>query len=277
MNKIIILKDFLFFATCLILSILFLNFVLPNSDSQIKRMDYIQSKTKIINYVALGDSLTEGVGDSTGQGGFVPLLANDIRDNLDVEVSSQNYGISGNTSQQILKRMQSDKALKNDLKKADILTITVGGNDVMAVIRKNLANLKVSSFELPEKNYQLRLQKIVKLARKDNNDLHIYILGIYNPFYLNFPEMTEMQNVINNWNNKTKEVTSQFEHVHYVPINKQLYRGIDGQEGIVQSDGDQTRVVNDALFNQDHFHPNNIGYQIMSDAVLESILKYEKK
>ncbi|MFZ2482565.1 MAG: GDSL family lipase, partial [Streptococcus parauberis] len=37
------------------------------------------------------------------------------------------------------------------------------------------------------------------------------------------------------------------------------------------------RVVNDALFNQDHFHPNNIGYQIMSDAVLESILKYEKK
>ncbi|AEF25550.1 SGNH/GDSL hydrolase family protein [Streptococcus parauberis] len=277
MNKIILLKDFLFFATCLILSILFLNFVLPNSDSQIKRMDYIQSKTKIINYVALGDSLTEGVGDSTGQGGFVPLLANDIRDNLDVEVSSQNYGISGNTSQQILKRMQSDKALKNDLKKADILTITVGGNDVMAVIRKNLANLKVSSFELPEKNYQLRLQKIVKLARKDNNDLHIYILGIYNPFYLNFPEMTEMQNVINNWNNKTKEVTSQFEHVHYVPINKQLYRGIDGQEGIVQSDGDQTRVVNDALFNQDHFHPNNIGYQIMSDAVLESILKYEKK
>lgn len=240
-------------------------------------MDYIQSKTKIINYVALGDSLTEGVGDSTGQGGFVPLLANDIRDNLDVEVSSQNYGISGNTSQQILKRMQSDKALKNDLKKADILTITVGGNDVMAVIRKNLANLKVSSFELPEKNYQLRLQKIVKLARKDNNDLHIYILGIYNPFYLNFPEMTEMQNVINNWNNKTKEVTSQFEHVHYVSINKQLYRGIDGQEGIVQSDGDQTRVVNDALFNQDHFHPNNIGYQIMSDAVLESILKYEKK
>lgn len=277
MNKIILLKDFLFFATCLILSILFLNFVMPNSDSQIKRMDYIQSKTKIINYVALGDSLTAGVGDSTGQGGFVPLLANDIRDNLDVEVSSQNYGISGNTSQQILKRMQSDKALKNDLKKADILTITVGGNDVMAVIRKNLANLKVSSFELPEKNYQLRLQKIVKLARKDNNDLHIYILGIYNPFYLNFPEMTEMQNVINNWNNKTKEVTSQFEHVHYVPINKQLYRGIDGQEGIVQSDGDQTRVVNDALFNQDHFHPNNIGYQIMSDAVLESILKYEKK
>lgn len=277
MNKIILLKDFLFFAICLILSILFLNIIIPNSDSQIKKTDYIQSKTQTLNYLALGDSLTEGVGDSTGQGGFVPLLANDISDNLEVQVSTQNYGISGNTSQQILKRMQSDKALRKDLKNADLLTITVGGNDVMAVIRKNLANLSVSSFEVPVENYQLRLSKIIKLARKDNKDLPIYILGIYNPFYLNFPEMTEMQDVIDNWNMKTKEVTKEYEKVYFVPINQQLYRGINGREGIVQSAGDQTRVVNDALFNQDHFHPNNIGYQIMSDAVLESILKYEKK
>ena len=35
----------------------------------------VQDQDKIVNYVALGDSLTEGVGDATGQGGFVPLLA----------------------------------------------------------------------------------------------------------------------------------------------------------------------------------------------------------
>lgn len=29
---------------------------------------------KHVSYAALGDSLTEGVGDATGQGGFVPLL-----------------------------------------------------------------------------------------------------------------------------------------------------------------------------------------------------------
>ncbi|KHD45204.1 SGNH/GDSL hydrolase family protein [Streptococcus hongkongensis] len=277
MNKRQFFKDIVFFALCLILSMLLLNWVIPNSDAQIKKSDYLQIKSHTYHYVALGDSLTEGVGDSTGQGGFVPLLANDLGDLKSADVSSQNYGVSGNTSKQILQRMRSDRALKNDLKKANLLTITVGGNDVMAVIRKQLAHLKLSSFDGPGEDYQVRLKEIIKLARKDNKTLQIYILGIYNPFYLNFPELTEMQDVIDNWNSKTKEVTDSYKGVYFVPINNRLYKGINGQEGIVQSTGDQTRVVNDALFNQDHFHPNNIGYQIMSDAVLETIKKHEKK
>ena len=44
-----------------------------------------------------------------------------------------------------------------------------------------------------------------------------------------------------------------------------------GQEGIVSTSGDQTTVINDALFSGDHFHPNNIGYQIMSDVTMEKI------
>ncbi len=33
-----------------------------------------------LHYIAIGDSLTEGVGDQTKQGGFVPLVANDLKD-----------------------------------------------------------------------------------------------------------------------------------------------------------------------------------------------------
>lgn len=73
------------------------------------------------------------------------------------------------------------------------MTLTVGGNDVMTVIRKNLADLQVSSFRKPARQYQKRLRQIIELARKDNKDLPIFILGIYNPFYLNFPELTDMQ------------------------------------------------------------------------------------
>ncbi|HEK9546871.1 TPA: GDSL family lipase, partial [Streptococcus equi subsp. equi] len=49
------------------------------------------------------------------------------------------------------------------------------------------------------------------------------------------------------------------------------------KEGIVQSTGEQTTIVNDALFSGDHFHPNNTGYQIMSDAVMETIRKNGKE
>ncbi|XP_041611097.1 degV domain-containing protein SP_1112-like [Vulpes lagopus] len=73
---------------------------------------------------------------------------------------SSNYGVSGNTSNQILKRMQEQTDIQEALAKANLMTLTVGGNDVMAVIRKNLANLSVSSFTESSKDYQKRLRQI---------------------------------------------------------------------------------------------------------------------
>lgn len=207
----------------------------------------------------------------------MPLLSGDLGDYFNATVNTENYGVSGNTSQQILTRMTENKEITEQLKKANLMTLTVGGNDVLAVIRKNLANLKVSSFKKPARQYQERLRKILDLARKDNQDLPIFVLGIYNPFYLNFQELTEMQTVINDWNKKTQEVVDDYDHVYFVPINDLLYKGVDGKEGIVQSTGEQTTIVNDALFSGDHFHPNNTGYQIMSDAVMETIRKNGKE
>lgn len=276
MNNRRFLSDLLFFLVSLGFAFLLLNILIPKSDSRLKKSDFLKSEQVAINYVAIGDSLTEGVGDLTNQGGFVPLLSSDMGEYFRAKVSHQNYGVSGNTSQQILDRMTKEKEIKTALKEADVMTLTVGGNDVMAVIRKHLADLQVSSFKKPARQYQERLRQILDLARKDNKDLPIFVIGIYNPFYLNFPELTDMQKVIDDWNDKTKEVLEEYDHVYFVPINDLLYKGVNGQEGIVQSSGDQTTVVNDALFTGDHFHPNNTGYQIMSDAVMEKIRKHEK-
>lgn len=277
MNKGQFIKGLAFFVASLLLSIFLLNALIPKSNSKLTKKDFLAKKTKQLNYVAIGDSLTEGIGDSTNQGGFVPLLSQSLTQSYDYKVSYKNYGIAGNTSQQILTRIKKQKTIQQNLSKADVMTLTVGGNDVMAVIRKKLTNLTVSSFKKPESTYQKKLRQIIDLARRDQPDLPIYILGIYNPFYLNFPDMTEMQDIINNWNDATQTVTKEYKRVYFVPINDLLYKGIDGQEGIVQTSGDQTTVVNDALFTGDHFHPNNTGYQIMSDAVMEKISETKKQ
>ncbi|MGF0111164.1 SGNH/GDSL hydrolase family protein [Streptococcus sp. SGI.013] len=261
----------IFFSSVLFLSAILWNFMIPKEDSKLTKEDFLSKTVSKLNYVAIGDSLTEGVGDTTNQGGFVPLLADSLSSAYGYQVATSNYGVSGNTSQQILKRMTEKKAIQDDLKKANLMTLTVGGNDVMAVIRKNLTTLKVSSFTQPAKAYQKRLRQIIEVARSENPNLPIYILGIYNPFYLNFPEMTEMQEVIDNWNNQTEAVTAEYEGVYFVPINELLYKGLDGEEGIVESSGQQTQIINDVLFTGDHFHPNNTGYRIMSTAVMEKI------
>lgn len=209
----------------------------------------------------------------TGQGGFVPLLAQSLVNEYGYEVDVQNFGVSGNTSKQILKRMKENEELKQALKEADLLTLTVGGNDLRKVIVSNLSNLKLSTFDKPAREYGRNLEKIVKRARQENADLPIYILGIYNPFYLSFPELTEMQTVVDKWNQTTKQITEKYKDVYFVEINDLFYKGLEGEMGLSQSSSAST---NNLLYEDDHFHPNNTGYEIMKKALLEKMYETEK-
>ena len=259
-------------------------FVVPSTHKSSKIAEKIKSiKNEKVTYVAIGDSLTQGVGDSSNQGGFVPVLSQALESDFDWQVTSRNYGIAGNTSNQILKRMQEKKDIQRDLKKAKVMTLTVGGNDVIHVIKDNITNLNVDTFTKPAQAYQKRLGQIIELARKDNKTLPIYIVGIYNPFYLNFPEMTEMQTIVDKWNQSTEEVCKKYDNVYFVPVNDLLYKGIDGKGGVTSTDDSSQSSkssqdsLNDALFEDDHFHPNNTGYQIMSDAILKRINQTKKE
>ena len=254
------------------------HFLIRPAGSELSNKDLKSALTqKRLNYVAIGDSLTEGVGDQTNQGGFIPLLSNAISEISDVNVVSQNFGVAGNTSTQIYKRMTKEKNIQSAIKKADVITITVGGNDVMKVIRTQLTNLTENSFEKPAQTYQKQLTEIFDFIRDNNPNAQVYVLGIYNPFYLNFPDITEMQDIINHWNQTTQETIAQQKQMYFVPINDLLYQGVNGSKGVTTSDGEVQTITNNALFEEDHFHPNNIGYQIMSDAVAEAYKEHHNE
>lgn len=254
------------------------HFLIRPAGSELSNKDLKSALTqKRLNYVAIGDSLTEGVGDQTNQGGFIPLLSNAISEISDVNVVSQNFGVAGNTSTQIYKRMTKEKKIQSAIKKADVITITVGGNDVMKVIRTQFTNLTENSFEKPAQTYQKQLTEIFDFIRDNNPNAQVYVLGIYNPFYLNFPDITEMQDIINHWNQTTQETIAQQKQMYFVPINDLLYQGVNGSKGVTTSDGEVQTITNNALFEEDHFHPNNIGYQIMSDAVAEAYKEHHNE
>ena len=271
MNSRKILQGLVFFFTSLLGFVFIFHVLVPSAQPVLTKADYQTRKVQQFSYVALGDSLTQGVGDTTNQGGFVPLVAQSLTNEEGYQVDVKNFGVAGNTSNQILKRMKEQAEIADALSKADLMTLTVGGNDLRKVILDNITSLKISTFKKPSVAYSKRLVEIIELARKDNPDLPIYVLGIYNPFYLNFPEMTDMQTIVDNWNQTTQDTIAKFDKVYFVPINDLLYQGIDGQEGIVQTSGDEKKIINDALYQEDNFHPNNTGYEIMKRAVLEKI------
>ena len=96
-------------------------------------------------------------------------------------------------------------------------------------------------------------------------------MGIYNPLYLNFPELTSIQTAVDRWNETTEETIAQFDQVYFVPINDLLYKGIDGKMGVSEISDGKTTVINDALYEEDSFHSNNTGYEKMKQAILEKI------
>ncbi len=83
--------------------------------------------------VALGDSLTSGVGASSPEHGYVHILEERLR------VTIINKGISGNTTSDALKRLDDVLAVK-----PDIVIILLGGNDYLQKIPKEetFANLR---------------------------------------------------------------------------------------------------------------------------------------
>ncbi|HEM4050244.1 TPA: SGNH/GDSL hydrolase family protein [Streptococcus suis] len=273
MNNRKLIQDFVFFLLFTLAAIFLFHQILPSASSRLTNQEILVAEKTKFHYVALGDSLTEGVGDTTGQGGFVPLLAQSLTNDYGYEVDYQNFGISGNTSNQILKRMKEKQELKTALQEANLLTITVGGNDLRKVIIKNIANLKLSTFDKPAKEYGKRLESIIQVARKDNPSLPIYVVGIYNPFFLSLPELTEMQFIVDKWNTTTEETVAKYENVYFVGINDLLYRGLEGEAGISQLNQSQS---NNLLFEEDQFHPNNTGYEIIKKAVLEKMNETEK-
>ena len=90
--------------------------------------------------------------------------------------------------------------------------MTVGGNDVLKVIQSNFFGLSIETFTEPMAEYNERLKDLFAQIRELNSDAPIYVLGIYNPFYLNFPEITDMQTIIDNWNKQTETFVNQQEN-----------------------------------------------------------------
>ena len=276
MNSRKILEMILYCLVTFLVCFFLVNWLLPSAGPVMTKPS-TSAKKKVVTYVAIGDSLTKGVGDTTNQGGFVPLLAQSLTNETGLEFKAINYGVSGNTSGQILSRMQEKKEIGKDLKQAHLLTITVGGNDLRKAILEDTSNLDLDRFEKASKAYEKNLKQIIELARKDNPDLPVYVVGIYNPLYLNFPDLTELQTLVDQWNQRTEETLSAYHGVYFVPINDLLYKGIDGKSGVTESELGKETVTNDALYDEDSFHPNHTGYEIMKEAVLEKIHATEKK
>lgn len=149
-----------------------LSVVIPKAKPLLKQekvLQLLKNQKEVIHYTAIGDSLTEGIGDLTNSGGFVPIVADDLKEHYNLNgVQTDNFGKNGDRSDQILKRIKEKPEIQKHFASADVITLTVGGNDLMKVISSNIFDLKVSSFNRPQKAYQRRVRRLLEEIREYN-------------------------------------------------------------------------------------------------------------
>lgn len=206
-----------------------------------------------VKIAAFGDSLTEGVGDSTEKGGYLPYLQSLLEQEKAINKTIfDNFGKKGIQSDQLLNYIQTPEAI-SAIRDADIVIITIGGNDMMNVVRKNLTSLEKTDFEGQKQIFEDNLSSAVAYIKQINNTGQVILIGLYNPFHKWFPDITEMDEVVSEWNNDSQEILSQYPKTSFIDIM------------------DIFKNEEDNLLYTDYFHPNNRGYELIAGKVFEEI------
>lgn len=253
-----------------------------------------------IKLVAVGDSLTEGVGDTTKQQGYTKRTAKLLADKYDVKVKTANYGKAGDRSDQILKRVKKNKQAVSDIKSADVLVMTVGGNDLQQTLFK--AIFAKSERSVTDKvtagmpDYTENLTTLINYLEKKNPDAPIFLFGNYNPLYVYLANRSDLNEDVKIYNGINANLASADDRVYYVSTFNTLTFGqyqtsaarkklvteaekanrgsLDNEMVTDTLNGKSDKELNDYITTLDHYHPNDKGYDKMSALLVKRMAKH---
>lgn len=221
---------------------------------EIKQTETIQQirqpLLKDIVIVGVGDSLTEGIGDEIKNDGYLGRISDTMKEAKGVKnVTVINGAKKGNTSAQLLQYLQTNKGMR-EIKKASIIFFTIGGNDVMHIIKENLLHLQKNQFEQELPIFLQNYNEIFQLLRSLNKEAPIIAIGIYNPFSMFTEGANDFHPIVKKWNREMGRLVKKSNNSCFVSIDHIF----DEEKSFV--------------YHTDFFHPNSHGYNVIFEQII---------
>jgi lysophospholipase L1-like esterase len=179
--------------------------------------------SKHVDYVALGDSLAAGVTPYHSiDKGYADFLVNRFEQSK-YDIQLDNYGYPGYKTTNIVNELLNPTnpkygPLRESIKEAELVTIDIGANDLLA----NLDNIKQNPSTAPAvlntitQNVYLILSEIDKI----NPNIKVYVMGYYNPFpHFSKEEQAALLPLLDALNQAIEKVAS-FNGDEFVPTAK---------------------------------------------------------
>ncbi|PEL12075.1 GDSL-type esterase/lipase family protein [Bacillus sp. AFS017336] len=223
--------------------------LIASNNTQKKKDDDNVHKSDQLKIVALGDSLTRGVGDDEGTG-YVGRLKNDLQKEYKQSTSISNLAVSGAKTSDLLHDLKK-KNIQETLSTANIVVLSIGSNDLFpGANQMNEQFLK--TYRPDEKTFQNNLNSIFKIIHQQNPNASIYAFGYYNPFH-NVQGLDASSSFVYRWNNLLELATLQVKNAYVIPTFDLFYN------------------EEDQYLYTDHFHPNKDGYIEMANRLTSKI------
>ncbi|MFC4769030.1 GDSL-type esterase/lipase family protein [Effusibacillus consociatus] len=201
--------------------------------------------------VALGDSLTRGAGDETGQG-YVGYLTTELQKMTKNKVITTNLGINGMKAPELLQYIQSPEVQK-EIKAAHLITLSIGGNDLVRGAGPVTTTPNPGLAKQTQDQFLNTLDQILKEIRSQNEQSPILFVGLYNPFPLSDDQQKTALRILEEWNSKTSQVLSKYQHTLLVPTQ------------------DLFTWNSSKFLAADNFHPNGQGYKAIAMRMLQDL------
>lgn len=205
---------------------------------------------KKIYYLALGDSLAAGR-DSYGNygAGYSDYINEYLEANDKLDKFVKDFAVSGYKVDDLINDINNNKEitlnnkkiyLKNALVKANLITLSIGSNDVIRAFKSN------SDLDEAITNTLGKVNELLEILRVYNKDT-IVVTSYYNPYYFNIKWNSKIANA----NTKLKQLCKKYDII-YVDIYS-LFQN------------------SEYLPNALDPHPSSLGYKKISDLIINEL------
>ncbi len=244
---------------------------------------------KIVNYVALGDSIAGGYGlEDVPKESYVGRVAAALEDRYGA-VRLKNFGENGLRSDELLEILEEEDngqhaSYVEAIQEADLITLSIGSNDLLQYLSRdvNLQDLKKNGdrlFTEACRKFSENIPGILDIISRNAPNAQIFVNNIYNPcndisFGIseeaakNLEQMAEQYIQKLNRGFETKRVQSVFNPKKKTK-NSQRYTLVDVKGAFEQSD---EKLINMMIsWRSIDPHPNREGHRVIAELIIPRI------